>query len=96
VTSYVVVAVAGVVDGVEDDAGRERLDPPCDLVKTAQDRARIGGSPTTGEGANASHFTPRNLSSSCRSIANEVALAGPGAPTVVRLWPADETRGKYV
>jgi hypothetical protein len=50
VTSYVVVAVAGVVDGVEDDAGRERLDPPCDLVKTAQDRARIGGSPTTGEG----------------------------------------------
>src|SRR5439155_24070231 len=37
---HVVVAVARVVDGVEDDAGAERLDPLCDLVKPAQDRAR--------------------------------------------------------
>jgi hypothetical protein len=36
----IVVAVARVVDGVDDDAGAEWLDPLTDLVKPAQDRAR--------------------------------------------------------
>jgi hypothetical protein len=36
----VVVAVARVVDGGDDDTGAERLDPLCDLLKPAQDRAR--------------------------------------------------------
>jgi hypothetical protein len=35
----IVVAVARVVDRVDDDLVAERLDPLCDLVKPAQDRA---------------------------------------------------------
>jgi hypothetical protein len=38
--SQVVVAVARVIDRVDDDARAERLDPLCDLVKPAKDRAR--------------------------------------------------------
>jgi hypothetical protein len=36
------VAVAGIVDGVHDDPGAERLDPLCNPMKTAQDCARKG------------------------------------------------------
>src|SRR5439155_22724867 len=37
--SHLVIAVARVIDGVDNDAGVERLDPLCDLVKPPKDRA---------------------------------------------------------